>query len=245
MYSLDEIEAGLLNDEFILEYLPTIDLNSDRCIGGEALIRWKKDGEIIYPNDFIPTLEGTYLSGILTYWVIEKVAEELGDWIHEHEVKIGINIPPEIIGRGGVPYVLRKCGLLDSSHKILLEITERGVPDSMAVEAINKNSHRLKIALDDIGYDVENLFILSRINVDVVKLDMSFAKKILTDEKEKLLNIIDAFTKSAEVKIIAEGVEDQEQVEIVKSVGIDMAQGWYFSKSVSCTKFKEFYENNN
>jgi sensor c-di-GMP phosphodiesterase-like protein len=75
------LRNALVQGEFYLEYLPTIALADGRCIGGEELIRWRRPTRIVPPSEFIPLVENTPLSGLLTYWVIETVAAELGDWL--------------------------------------------------------------------------------------------------------------------------------------------------------------------
>ena len=88
---------------------------------------------------FIPIAENTPLSGMLTYWVLDTVAAELGDWLRANpDVRVGINAPPEILGRGGMAYVATKSGLAEQAAQIILEVTERGLPDLLGVEAINQ-----------------------------------------------------------------------------------------------------------
>src|SRR6266536_263836 len=113
MFDLRVIRDGLTNGEFFLEYLPTWLLENNRCVGAEALIRWRRPSGIVQPGQFIPLIENTPLSGLITYWVIDRVAEELGAWLRSNEgVHISINVPPEILGRGGLEYAVRKSGLI-------------------------------------------------------------------------------------------------------------------------------------
>lgn len=103
MKTLEQIRTGLTNSEFFLEYMPTISLNDNNCVGAEALIRWQHGNELVAPDEFISIVENTPLSGLITYWVIEQVARDLGDWLRTHDnVHIGINIPPDVLGRGGL-----------------------------------------------------------------------------------------------------------------------------------------------
>jgi sensor c-di-GMP phosphodiesterase-like protein len=112
MINLDTIRSGLKGGEFFLEYLPTISLDDGHCVGAEALIRWRRPSGIIPPDDFIPVAENTPLSGLITYWVMETVGEELGDWLRDHDdVHVSINVPPEVLGRGGLEYAASKSGL--------------------------------------------------------------------------------------------------------------------------------------
>ena len=103
MIDLNDIRAGLDNDEFFLEYLPIISLKNNQCVGAEALIRWQRPSGVVPPLDFIPIVENTILSGPITYWVIETAAQELGDWLRtNNNIHLSFNIPPEILGRGSL-----------------------------------------------------------------------------------------------------------------------------------------------
>jgi sensor c-di-GMP phosphodiesterase-like protein len=124
---------------------------------------------------FIPLVEGTHLSGMLTYWVLETVSTELGDWLRDHrELHIGVNVPPEILGRGGLEYTALKAGVSDIRNQIILEVTERGIPDNLGLAALEAASRSgVRIALDDVTLSSTNLVILSRCKLDLIKLDRS------------------------------------------------------------------------
>jgi sensor c-di-GMP phosphodiesterase-like protein len=89
--NLEAIRVGLTQGEFLLEYLPTVSLVDGRCVGAEALTRWRRPSGVVQPGEFIHLVEGTFVSGRLTYWAIETVAKELGDWLRAHsEASIGM-----------------------------------------------------------------------------------------------------------------------------------------------------------
>jgi sensor c-di-GMP phosphodiesterase-like protein len=126
MIDLETVKSGFRDGEFSLEYLPIIALDEQRCVGAEALLRWERPTGVVSPDVFIPLIENTPMSGLLTYWVIDQVAVELGDWLRNHDrVELHINVPPEILGRGGLEYAAQKSGLSDVRQKVVLEITER------------------------------------------------------------------------------------------------------------------------
>ena len=137
MITLDEIRAGLTDGEFFLEYMPTVSLVDGRCVGAEALSRWRRASGLVQPDEFIGLVEGTHLAGMLTYWVFETVAKELGDWLRAHkDAHIGVNVPPELLGRGALEWVAAKTGLAEIRDQIIIELTERGIPDSLGVAAL-------------------------------------------------------------------------------------------------------------
>src|SRR5262245_7909205 len=102
MITLDDVRAGMERGELFVEYMPIVTLKDQRCVGAEALVRWWRAGAMLHPREFIPVIENTPVSGTLTYWVIDTVASELGGWLGENpEAQVSINVPPEILGRGG------------------------------------------------------------------------------------------------------------------------------------------------
>jgi len=244
MIDFEAIRNGFNNEEFFLEYLPTISLENNRCIGAEALIRWRRQSEVVLPDDFIPLIENTLLSGLVTYWVIETVAKELGQWLRENDgIYIAINVPPEILGRGGLEYAVRKAGLADVARKLILEVTERGVPDKLGVDALNSaKRYGVRVALDDVG-EGANLIVLARCRVDIIKIDKSVIKKMEFGARSNVVHGIAMLMNIGNLEIIAEGVESASQVTALKEAGIKMAQGWYFSPSLSAKGLKKFYRS--
>lgn len=157
-----------------LEYLPTIVLSNGRCAGAEALIRWRRDGKIVAPLEFIPFVENTPLAGLLTYWVIETVGRELGDWLKRQtaSIHIRINVPSTLLGRGGIEYAVLKSKLTDIAHKLVLEVSERGLIDQLGVQALNDRvDHEELIALDDVQLRELSSLLLARVSFDIIKLD--------------------------------------------------------------------------
>jgi sensor c-di-GMP phosphodiesterase-like protein len=244
MISVDAIRDGLVQDEFFLEYLPTVSLADGRCTGAEALTRWRRPSGVLQPDEFIHLVEGTHLSGMLTYWVLETVAKELGDWLRVHkEVNIGVNVPPEILGRGGLEYAATKTGLSEIRSQIVLEVTERGVPDSLGVAAIEAASRSgVQIALDDVTLGATNLVVLSRCTFNVIKTDRSLVDQITPEcPSPSWLSGLSALLQSTRAAVIAEGVETEAQAQALRAAGISMAQGFYFSRPISAEQLKAYY----
>ena len=108
MVTAADIQAGLERNEFFLEYQPVVSVADGRCVGCEALLRWRRLGRVVGPQEFIPLAEETAQGGLLTYHTIETVARELGPWLLARpHLFIGINIPPALLGRGGMGFVFR------------------------------------------------------------------------------------------------------------------------------------------
>jgi sensor c-di-GMP phosphodiesterase-like protein len=244
MISLDTIRDGLAQGEFFLEYLPTVTLADGRCVGAEALSRWRRSSGVLQPEEFIHLIEGTHLSGMLTYWVFETVAKELGGWLRVHkETHISINAPPEILGRGGLEYAALKTGLSEVRDQIILEVTERGIPDNLGVATLDAASRSgVRIALDDVTLSGSQLAVLSRCTLDLIKTDRSLVAQITAEcPCPAWLSGLSAVLQSTRMAVIAEGVENEVQAEALRAAGIPMAQGYYFSRPVSAEQLKAYY----
>lgn len=243
MYEYEAIEEGLQNGEFFLEYLPTVELGTGRCVGAEALCRWRRPSGVVQPADFLPFIENTPLSGILTYWVLEQIAEDFRDWLKLNDAFISFNVSPEVLGRGGLYYVAQKTGLFEIRHKLVMEIVERGVPDRLGVEALNRSAERgVRLALDDVGADAANAIVLSRCNVEMIKLDRQLISEVRPGEPlPDGIMAMDPFLRTNRFTVVAEGVESVQQVEVLKSMSIRLAQGFYFSRPISANAFKAFF----
>ena len=244
MIDVDAIRAGLSQGEFFLEYLPTVSLADGGCVGAEALARWRRPSGVVPPGEFIHLIEETPLSGLLTYWVFETVASELGEWLRAHEdAHVGINVPPEILGRGGLEYAARKTGLEEFRRQIILEVTERGLPDRLGLAALEAASRAgVRIALDDVTLSGANLAVLSRCPLDVIKLDRSLVAQITPEcPCPGWLGGLSALLQSTRVEVIAEGVETAAQAAALRASGVSMAQGYYFSPPVRAEGVKAYY----
>jgi sensor c-di-GMP phosphodiesterase-like protein len=244
MITREQIRSGFEHSEFYIEYMPTMSLSDNRCVGAEALLRWKHSDEIISPLEYIPVIEQTPLSGLITYWIIEEVARDLMDWFEKNEgIHIGINVPPEIIGRGGIEYAAIKSGLIRHAGKLVLEITERGFPDKLGLDTLDATK-AVKVAIDDFGTGDANLLQLSQMKADIIKIDKYFIDQIKDPETVPgIVKGIAAFGLAMGYQMIAEGVELEPQAKVLKELGVHMAQGWFFSKPLGKDRFLEYYHD--
>jgi sensor c-di-GMP phosphodiesterase-like protein len=239
----EALQAG----EFELHYLPTVRLADGRCVGAEALIRWRRDGSWVPPMDFIPDTERTPLAGLITYWVIDTVAEQMKEWLESHPAAhISINIPPDVLGRGGIEYAGTKAGLREVRNQIVLEVTERGVPDAQGLMALDHMARGgVRIALDDVRLDGANLALLSRCHFELIKLDHQLMRELRPEDgvPDWLLGL-GALLAVMKVQVVAEGVETEAQRKALLDAGVALAQGHLFSAALPAARFKAYFAEN-
>jgi EAL domain-containing protein (putative c-di-GMP-specific phosphodiesterase class I) len=147
------IESGLRNGEFFLEYQPIVELDRGRCLGAEALVRWRRPRGVSQPAEFLPFIPETRIfPDILPLGCSKGSLRTSLAWLKIHDAFMSINLQPEIIGRGGVFYLADRIGLVEVKHRIMLEIAAHGVPDRLGVDTLNHGVEReLRYALDDVG----------------------------------------------------------------------------------------------
>jgi sensor c-di-GMP phosphodiesterase-like protein len=244
MSILDNLRAGLDRRELFVEYLPTVDLANGACVGAEALVRWRRGEVILAASEFMPLVENTPLSGTLTYWVIDTVAAELNEWLAANpDVQVGINVPAEILGRGGLEYAARRSGLNAHVGQIVLEITERGVPDRLGLEALQFMAERgVCVALDDIMLSGTNLALLTRCNFSMVKLSAALTSEVrLGRPAPQWLDGLRALLSGSSLVVVAEGIETDFQARALRAAGVKFAQGYLYSTPLLAREMIAFH----
>lgn len=243
---LDRIRDAVRNGEFFLEYQPIVDLRSGRCAGAESTVRWRDGDRVVPPLEFAQDVEHTPVSGLLTYWVIEQVARDLGNWLksQRNDVHIGINVPPELLGRGGIEYAAAKAGLTKLAHKFVLEVSERGLIDRLGVDALNaRGGDTALIALDDVRLSEVHALMLSRVRVDMIKLDKSVTITLGDPGCDReTVETLKALASLPGLTLIGEGVEREKQAERLSAVGVGYGQGDFFSPPISAQEFIFFFD---
>jgi sensor c-di-GMP phosphodiesterase-like protein len=235
MITMEDMRRAMDRHELFVEYQPIVLLRDRRCIGAEALVRWRRGSAVVMPSEFLRAISSTPLSGRLTYWVIDTVAADLGDWLGEHpDVKVSINVPPEILGRGGLQYAASRSGLHARKDQIVLEITESGVPDELGLQALNAMAERgLRIALDDVSMSGVNLALFARCNFGIIKLDRHLTAQLKPSAPQHAwLTGLSSLLRNSSVQVVAEGVETHYQAQTLLAAGVQMGQGYLFSASL-------------
>jgi sensor c-di-GMP phosphodiesterase-like protein len=239
-----EVRAGMERGELCVEYQPIILLAEGRCVGAEALVRWRRGRDVLSAIEFMPQVENTPLSGTITYWVIDTIAAELGVWLDEHpDAHISLNVPPEILGRGGLEYAALRSGLRARANQIVLEITERGVPDRLGLDALNAMAERgIRVALDDTMLNGTNLALLARCHFSAIKLDRELTLQVREDRPlPSWLAGLTALMASSALQVVAEGIESEFQSRTLAAAGVQMGQGYLYATSLTSKEFMRFW----
>ena len=232
-----DLAAALFNDELEIDYQPIIDLRNGGVASFEALLRWRhpKRGRIP-PSDFIPLAEETGLIVPVGDWVVEQACLEAMTW--PAFVGVAVNLSAVQLRDGSIALrvaaILAKTGL--SAHRLELEITETVLlHDSEDNLRCLRDLRQLgvKIALDDFGTGYSSLAYLRRFRFDRIKIDRSFVMDVIErPEARAVIRAVIGLGHSINMRITAEGVETQEQLESIAAKGCDEAQGYLISKPV-------------
>ena len=245
-----ELKQTILDGEFVMYLQPKADIATKRINGAEALVRRiHPQHGVIPPNKFIPILEKENLVRYIDIFMFEEVLKILTKWLEEGKrvFPISLNfsratmLEPDIIS--SMERVHEKYNV---PHDLIeIEITETlGNMERATIEAIGckivKNGYRL--SLDDFGASFSNLSILNSIQFDVLKLDKSIINNIVTADKSRIIikKVLELCNELG-IESIAEGVETEEQFEILKEMGCAQAQGYLFNKPIPAADFEAKY----
>ena len=244
-----EFPEALKNGEFHVYYQPKVDVNSGEIIGAEALCRWIRDGRVIPPTEFIPTLEQNTDVCELDFYVLDKVCQDLKRWLTQGKrvVRVSVNfsrkhmLDPdllehimEIIERNGVPHDYVEVELTETTTDVEFKDLKR------VVGGLQKAG--ISTSVDDFGMGYSSLNLIREIPWNVLKIDKCF---LPTDFDEHgsttslMYKHVIAMAKAIGLECITEGVETEGQVKLLKENGCQYAQGFYYDKPLPVEEFEK------
>ncbi len=233
----------LISGDLLLYYQPKIDIKNGQCYGFEALLRFKtKDNKIVGPY-FISQIEKAGYNFVIDLWVINEVLQDLEKW-HKKSFfpKISINLSPESISN---EYIVNKIIRKLKNKNVEIEILERTFASEHCkfMENILKlKANGFAISIDDFGTGFSSLQYLHILPANIIKLDKTLLDNITTSKGKILYKDIAKMCQHLNYTLISEGVETKEDVDFLKSIKIDIIQGFYYSKAIP---FNEVYFFNN
>jgi EAL domain-containing protein (putative c-di-GMP-specific phosphodiesterase class I) len=235
-----DLRLTIDNQELELYYQPQIDLNTGRMVGVEALLRWNHPTRgMISSLEFIDIAERISFIQPLGHWVLKTACLQTMAWreMGLPDFQLAVNISPSHFQDSAftemVKQTLAECGLPGSSLE--LEVTETVThPTRENLSVFNRlQEMEVKIAIDDFGSGYSSLASLKQLPIDCLKIDRLFIIDMLQDPKSSiLLGTIVGVAQALGHIVVAEGVEEEDQVKVLKGIGCDIIQGYYFSKAV-------------
>lgn len=240
----ENIKLAMKNKELVTFYQPKVEIRNSKLIGSEALIRWFKDGNIIPPSSFISILERKNLICNLDYYVLERVCEDIRNWQKRGitPVRTSINFSTRHIDDDDF---VKKIIKTVSDYKVkpefieieITELTDFKYKDVFEKIIRELRDYGFKIAMDDFGSGYSSLNLLRNKWYDIVKLDKELVDNIMDNESQIITEYAIKMLKSLNMEVVAEGVESKEQLEILKQLGCDIIQGYYFDRPLSNEAF--------
>ena len=249
---MDNVEAALQNNEFVLYYQPKYCLKTEEIVGAEALVRWQvPEGKLRMPDSFIPLFEKNGFISQLDQYVWAKACalirkmKDAGDPL----VPISVNVSRVDLHTPNLPEILNKilAEYQVEPELLHLEITESAYTDNpeAVIETVNR-LHRdcFVIEMDDFGTGYSSLNMLNEIPIDILKLDKGFVQNNVQDDSRNILKYIISIAKQLKLCVVAEGSETKEQVDKLRELECDQTQGYYYSRPLPEDQFlKKLKEN--
>jgi diguanylate cyclase (GGDEF)-like protein len=244
------VEA-LRRNEFQVFYQPIVSLADRRTVGLEALIRWPQPGQgWLAPADFIPVAEETGLIVPIGAWVLERTARQIQQWKGQRcwrpsfyvSVNLSKNQMLDEALLGHIDEVIARCGL--APGELCLELTETSVITN--IDTANNllpalRARHIPLYMDDFGTGYSSLSYLNELHFDVLKIDRSFITGIVTRQQSRVLvRTVLALAQAMELRVIAEGIETEEQVALLNSMGCTYGQGFCFSPPLAAGQVSEW-----
>ena len=249
----DDLRHAVKSNDFEVFYQPIVTLPTGMCVGFEALVRWKRNGQAVSPATFIPVAEELGLIEPLGTWVLQEACQTFAGWQRRYPGRgldcITVNVSTRQLMQQHFRYLVEqaveKAGLRPCDLR--LEITETTIMDSpaMAAEVLRDlRDFGVKVYLDDFGTGYSSLSHLHNLPVDALKIDSSFVKSLLLEDRPLIVESILALARTLGTSVVAEGVESLVQARELHRLGCRQAQGFYFSKPLPMAAVEELLAAN-
>ncbi|WP_169727418.1 putative bifunctional diguanylate cyclase/phosphodiesterase [Granulosicoccus antarcticus] len=246
-----DLKIALQDEQFEVYYQPKINIHTRQCTGAEALVRWRHPvNGFVSPDAFVPVCEETGLIIELGAWILRTACIKTRELQEQGYpgLNVAVNISAVQFTDGGLlPMVVRaleESGL--ASELLELEITESAVmhdPEEVILSLHELSEHGMKLAIDDFGTGYSSLAYLKRFPVNTLKIDRAFITDISSDNDDvAIVEAVLGLGKHFNMKVVAEGVEDEEQLNFLKAQGCDIAQGYFISKPLSSEQYNHWLE---
>jgi EAL domain-containing protein (putative c-di-GMP-specific phosphodiesterase class I) len=241
-----QLEADLRDalplGQLFLQYQPIVSPRDGRVSGFEALLRWRHPTHgLVPPNEFIPVAEEIGLIEPIGSWVLEQACRQLREWQQSHDMQLDMSVNVSAVQFTGgelveaVRRVLAETGIVPRSLK--LELTESAVmADAEHALGIFAELKALgvRVSLDDFGTGYSSLSYLRRLPIDTLKIDRSFVSQLdRFDDKRQIVEVVLMLARALELDVVAEGVETDAELQLLRDMGSDFVQGYFYYKPLT------------
>ena len=241
-----DLRLAVANADFELHYQPKVDLATGQTRAVEALVRWRHANRgLVPPGEFIPLAEDSELILALGDWVLNEACRQAALWqANGCLLKIAVNVAARQLEQGGlaerIVELTRQHGIPASALEV--EVTESMVmtrPEQAASLLARLREIGVSVAIDDFGTGYSSLAYLRRLPIDVLKIDRSFVMHAdCNDEDAQIVKTIVALGQSLKLLVVAEGIENEGQAALLRSMGCDRGQGFHFSRPLPAARFE-------
>jgi diguanylate cyclase (GGDEF)-like protein/PAS domain S-box-containing protein len=234
------LRSALANQEFILYFQPIMDIRTRTVQSMEVLLRWRREGEMVMPDQFIPILEENGMIVPVGEWVMREACRQQQEWREQglHPVPLALNLSPrQFMHRGLVDSIRRVISDTGMDPALLeFEITETALMQhgEQTLEILGQiNSMGIRLSIDDFGTGYSSLAYLKRFPVKKIKIDRAFIKDLEESAEDRaIVDAIIALSNSLQLSVVAEGVETEGQYALLQARGCHNAQGYLFTQPV-------------
>lgn len=247
----DELRSAQERDEFELYFQPQVDLKTGKLFGAEALIRWKNpDKGFIRPDIFIPISEQSGQIHSITWWTINAALRLIKDWPEtQPPLKVSVNLSAKVLSDPELVNSVRSALSIWGAkpEQLTLEVTESALMEDMDTSFITLDELRsfgLNISIDDFGTGYSSMAYFKYIPANELKIDQSFIRYMLDNEMDQhIVKTVIEMAHGFDIKVVAEGIENEETFTSLKNLGCDIAQGYYLAKPMPQENFIEWLKN--
>lgn len=239
-------QQAVKNKEFLVFYQPKVSLSDNKLYGCEALVRWARDGRILTPDEFIPTLEQEGTICVLDFYILETICLDIRTWLDKNIEPVPVSVNFSKLHLYNPNLATDILAIIDKYHidskYIEIELTETSGYDNYEALSTFINcmkEHGVSTSIDDFGTGYSSLNLLKNLNVDVIKLDRSFLNNINNNADKIVIKSIVNMIHELGMSVITEGVETFEQAEFLKSIQCHKAQGFLYDRPLPHDEFEQ------
>jgi diguanylate cyclase (GGDEF)-like protein/PAS domain S-box-containing protein len=244
----NSLHQALERDELVLHYQPQANIDTRQVLCAEALVRWRHPEQgMLGPMDFIPLAEETGFIIAIDQWVLRTACKQFKEWQETGLLKMGVTVNLSAKQFQKADFVERLTEVLDETglepDRLQLEITESTAMKSLehTIPSMNRLAEiGVGISIDDFGTGYSSLSSLKKLPIQKLKIDKSFIQDIATNPDDRaIVSAVTAMARNMKLTVVAEGVETEEQVDFLKSVGCQEMQGFLFSRPLPAEEFRQ------